>query len=67
MTSTNELEQALADARYCHDRVVLLRAKHYRWGMGSSARLQQLEHESQRAERRLTEVRTREADSPPEI
>lgn len=61
MSSTSELELARAEARYYHDRVALLRAKHYRWGVGSSPRLQQLERELQRAERRLSEVRSRHA------
>jgi hypothetical protein len=59
VSSERELEMARAEARYCRDRVALLRAKHYRWGLGSSPRLQELERELQRAEQRLTEVRAR--------
>lgn len=59
MSSNNELELARAQARYYRDRVALLRAKNYRWGLGSSPRLQQLERELLRAERRLSEVRSR--------
>ena len=59
MSSTSDIEVALAEARYYRDRVALLRAKNYRWGLGSSARLQQLERELQRAELRLSEVRSR--------
>lgn len=62
MTSTNaEVELALAEARYCRDRVALLRAKQYRWGMGSSPRLEQLERDLERAERRLSELRLQQA------
>ncbi len=61
MSSTSELELALAETRYYRDRVALLRAKNYRWGLGSSTRLQRLERELQRAERRLTELRNRPA------
>ena len=59
--SSTELELALAEARYCRDRAALLRAKHYRWGVGSSPRLEQLERELERAERRLAEVRSCES------
>lgn len=61
MSSDSELELARAEVRYYRDRVALLRAKHYRWGMGSSPRLQQLERDLLRAERRLSEVRSRQA------
>jgi hypothetical protein len=60
VSSTSELELALAETRYYHDRVALLRAKNYRWGLGSSPRLQHLERELQVAQRRLTELRNRE-------
>lgn len=60
MSSTSELELALAETRYYHDRVALLRAKNYRWGLGSSRHLEHLERQLQRAERRLTQVRNRE-------
>ena len=53
MSSTGELERLQAEARYYHDRVALLRAKLYRWGLGSNARLQELERELERAEQRL--------------
>jgi hypothetical protein len=58
---TRELEVARGEARYYHDRVALLRAKQYRWGLGSSPRLQQLERELRRAERRLSDVCSRQA------
>ena len=45
MNVRNEIEQLQAEANYCHDRVALLRAKLYRWGLGSNARLQALERE----------------------
>ena len=58
MTSIDEIETARADASYCRDRVALLRAKLYRWGLGSSPRLKQLEQEAERAEQRLRAVRS---------
>jgi hypothetical protein len=60
MSSSGEIELLEADVRYYHDRVALLRAKLYRWGVGSSARLQALERESERAERRLSDARQRQ-------
>ncbi len=62
MTSSQQLEQMQADARYYRDRVALLRAKLYRWGEGSNARLEQLERELERAEQRLRNERGRAAD-----
>ena len=59
--SSDALELARAEARYCRDRVALLRAKLYRGGLGSTHRLQQLERQLQRAEQRLSEGRSREA------
>lgn len=61
MSSDSELELARAEERYCRDRVALLRAKQYRWGLGPSPRLRQLERELQRAEQRLSEVLSRQA------
>jgi len=59
VTSYNEIEQLQADADYYHDRVALLRAKRYRWGLGSSARLRALERELGCAQQRLREARLR--------
>lgn len=56
--SSRVVEQLQADADYYRDRVALLRAKVYRWGLGTTARLQELEHELERAEQRLHEQRT---------
>ncbi len=56
---SNEIELLQADARYYRDRVALLRAKLYRWGLGSNARLRELERELERAEQRLREERLR--------
>jgi hypothetical protein len=52
-----EIELARADVRYCRDRVALLRAKLYRWGLQPSPRLRELERELQHAEQRLRDVR----------
>jgi hypothetical protein len=61
VSSTRNIEVLQAEARYYKDRVALLRAKLYRWGMGSNARLQELEGELERAEHRLRQERTRVA------
>jgi hypothetical protein len=64
MSSGGEFELAQADARYCRDRVALLRAKLYRWGLGSTPRLRELERELERAEPACaTCVRIRRADT----
>jgi hypothetical protein len=57
MSSPEEIERLRAEADYYHDRVALLRARRYRWGLGTSARLQALEQELARAEKRLCEAR----------
>jgi hypothetical protein len=59
MSSDNELELAQAEVRYYQDRVALLRAKQYRWGLSPSPRLKQLEQKLQSAERRLSALRLR--------
>jgi hypothetical protein len=53
----SELEQLQAEADYYHDRVALLRAKLYRWGLGSTPRLKALEQQLERAEQRLSDAR----------
>jgi hypothetical protein len=62
MSSHNEIDQLQADAAYCRDRVALLRAKLYRRGLGTNARLQELERELERARQRLRKAR---ADAKP--
>lgn len=57
MSPSNELELLQADVRYYRDRVALLRAKLYRWGLGPSARLHELERELERAEEHLRRKR----------
>ena len=59
MSSRTEIEQLRAEADYYRDRVALLRAKLYRWGVGSNARLQALERELERAQQRLRDARQR--------
>jgi hypothetical protein len=59
VSAGGELELAQAEASYYRDRVALLRARNYRWGLGSSRRLEQLERQLQHAERRLSELRSR--------
>ena len=57
MSSRSELEQLQADADYYHDRVALLRAKLYRWGLGSTPRLKALERDLELAQQRLRDAR----------
>jgi hypothetical protein len=57
--SSRQVEQLEAEAAYCRDRVALLRAKLYRWGQGTNARLQELERELAHAEQRLRDARVR--------
>jgi hypothetical protein len=61
MSSTREIELAQADVSYYQDRVALLRAKLYRWGLRPTARLRELERDLQRAEQRLQDVRSSKA------
>ncbi len=56
MSSRNEIEHLQAEADYCRDRVALLRAKLYRWGLGTTARLQELERSLELAEQRLRDA-----------
>jgi hypothetical protein len=57
VSSSNEIEQLRVEANYCRDRAALLRAKLYGQGLGSNARLQALERELERAQRRLRAAR----------
>ena len=57
MSSGGEIEQLQADVDYYHDRVALLRAKRYRWGLGRNARLEELERDLERAEQCLRDAR----------
>lgn len=60
MSSSGELELLRADVRYYRDRLSLLRAKRYRWGLGSNARSRELERILKLAERRLRDHLVRE-------
>jgi hypothetical protein len=60
VSSTSERELLEAEARYYRDRVALLRAKLYRWGLGASPRLQELERRLEIAERRVRDQRSHE-------
>lgn len=57
MSSPNEIELLQAEANYYRDRVALMRAKLYRLGVGTTARLRELERELERAEQRLRDAR----------
>ena len=59
MSSSNEIHQLEAEAAYCGDRVALLRAKLYRWGLGTNARLQEFQRALELAAQRLREARDR--------
>jgi hypothetical protein len=59
VSSTRQLELLEADARYYRERVSLPRAKLYGRGLGSSARLQELERELERAEQRLRQAHSK--------
>lgn len=59
MSSRNEVAERQADADYYRDRVALLRAKQYRWGVGSNPRLQMLERQLEQAKSRLRDARLR--------
>ena len=59
MSSRGEIEELQAEVDYYQDRVALLRAKLYRWGLGSSARLQALEWALERAQERVRDARLR--------
>ncbi len=59
MNSASEIELLEADARYYRDRVALLRAKLYRWGLRPTPRLRELERRLAGAELRVREQRSR--------
>lgn len=59
MSSGNQIDELQAEAAYYHDRVALLRAKLYRWGLATTPRLQELERELERAQQRVREARRR--------
>ena len=59
MSSRREIEQLQAEADYHHDRVALLRAKLYRWGIASNGRLEALERDLERALERVRDARWR--------
>jgi predicted nucleic acid-binding Zn-ribbon protein len=60
VTLRREIEQLEAEADSCRDRLALLRAKLYRWGLASNARLRALERDLDRAQQRVREARLRE-------
>lgn len=59
MSSQNEIDQLRAEAAYYRDRLALMRAKLYRSGLGTNARLRELERQLERAEQRLRDARLR--------
>lgn len=61
MSSAGDRELLEAEARYFRDRLALLRAKLYRWGLAPTPQLRELERRLAGAERRVREERTRES------
>ena len=59
VSSSGEIERLRAELPHHQDRVAVLRAKLYRLGQGSNARLRELERELERAEQRLRDERSR--------
>jgi hypothetical protein len=59
VSSPGEIEHLQAEVDYYHDRVALLRAKLYRWGLDSNARLQALEQALDDAQQDLRNARLR--------
>jgi hypothetical protein len=59
VSSPAEIEQLQAAVDFYRDRVALLRAKRYRWGLASNTRLQALERALERAQTHLREARLR--------
>ncbi len=57
--SPQQLEQLQAEVHYYRDRVALLRARLYRWGLARNPRLQELERQLECAEQRLRDGRGR--------
>ncbi len=62
MSSSRQLEQIAAEARYCRERLSLLKAKAYGGKATSGVRLREFERALESAERRLHEARSREQD-----
>ena len=58
MTLTRDIELAEVNVCDCHDRVALLRASLYRWGLRPDARMRELERELQLAKQHLRDVRS---------
>jgi hypothetical protein len=59
VSSRAEIEQLQAKVDYYHDRVALLRAKRYRWGLASNSRLRALERALEHARKHLRDARLR--------
>ena len=62
LSSSSRIAQLQTDATYYRDRIALLRAKLYHWGLAPTERMRRLEHSLERTEQRLREERTH-ADS----
>jgi hypothetical protein len=60
VSARGEIEQLISEESDCRDRLALLRAKLYRWGLGPNARMQALEQDLRRAQRRLRDARLRQ-------
>jgi hypothetical protein len=55
--TAKQFDALQAEADYYRDRIALLRAKLYRWGLGTNGRLRELEGRLAHAEQRLRDAR----------
>ncbi len=64
MSPSNRSDELEAEVDYYRDRVALLRAKLYRQGIGTNARLQDLERSLEGAQGRLRRARASTPQAP---
>jgi hypothetical protein len=64
VSSSADIEQLEAEARYRRERLSLLRARMYRGGAAPEGRLREYERALEGAEQRLEHARRREARAP---
>jgi hypothetical protein len=64
MSSRDRTDELEAEVDYYRDRVALLRAKLYRQGIGTNARLQDLERSLEGAQGRLRRARASTSQAP---
>jgi hypothetical protein len=64
VSSRREIAAIEAEVTYYRDRVALLRARLYRWGVASTPRLEELQRRLETAQRRLRAVRAAPPPAP---